>query len=291
MTHPESSTHTGETEAIRPKLLDLFCCEGGASEGYRRAGFDVYGIDIFKHENEKGQRIGFSRDRYPFPAHQGWVEPLLEVLVHGGFGVLPFADKDGTVTVVGLDDFSAIHASPPCQHASAGTRTMRARGTSDHPALIEPTRELLEQTDLPWVIENVSGAALRDPILLCGSMFGLATEDEDGFPLRLERHRLFESNVQISAPAECYHDPDVWAGGVYGGARGRKPEWTAEEHRHSARYDRHGGYVPAAIEVQQRLLGIDWMTKGGMTQSLPPVYTEHLGRQLLAHINHQEVAA
>lgn len=272
----------------RPKLLDLFCCEGGASEGYRRAGFDVYGIDIFKHTNSKGQRVGFSRDRYPFSAHQGWVEPLLGVLVSGGS--VTFASKDGSRTTLRLTDLSAIHASPPCQHASAGTRALRSRGESDHPALIEPTRELLEQTGLPWVIENVSGAALRDPIMLCGSQFGLTANDEDGFPLRLERHRLFESNIELTSPGPCNHDETVWAGGVYGGARGRKPGWTAAEHRHSARYDRHGGYVPSSIKVQQELLGIDWMTKGGMAQSLPPAYTQHIGMALMAELG-IEVAA
>lgn len=265
----------------RPKLLDLFCCEGGASEGYRRAGFDVYGVDLFKHTNDRGKRVGFSRSRYPFPATYGEALRTLRTLLYGD--PVHFADKSGDVIAMRIEDCSAIHASPPCQHASAGTRSMRSRGESDHPALIEPTRELLERTSLPWVIENVSGAALVDPIMLCGSQFDLTAKDEDGFPLRLERHRLFESNVELSPPCPCAHDESVWAGGVYGGARGRKPGWTAAEHRHSARYDRHGGYVPASIKVQQELLGIDWMTKGGMAQSLPPAYTEHVGMQLMAH--------
>jgi DNA (cytosine-5)-methyltransferase 1 len=267
-----------------PKLLDLFCCEGGASEGYRRAGFDVYGVDLFKHLNAKGKRVGFSRARYPFPAHQGDALNALETLQRPG----RWLQFDGGL-MLGLHDFDAIHASPPCQHASAGTRAMRSRGESDHPALIEPTRELLEQTGLPWVIENVSGAALRNPITICGSHFDLTAEDEDGFPLRLERHRLFESNVPLVSPGECRHDESVWAGGVYGGGRGRKPGQTAAEHRHAARYDRHGGYVPKSKAVQQSLLGIDWMTKGGMAQSLPPAYTQHIGSLLLEQIG--QVAA
>lgn len=268
---------------MKPRLLDLFCCEGGASEGYRRAGFDVYGIDLFKHTNSKGKRVGFSQSRYPFPSFQVDAISALEVALEHERPLLFGREW------LGLSDFAAIHASPPCQHASAGTRAMRSRGESDHPALIEPTRELLEQTGLPWVIENVSGAALRDPIMLCGSQFGLTAKDEDGFPLRLERHRLFESNVDLAAPGPCAHDESVWAGGVYGGARGRKPEWTAAEHRHSARYDRHGGYVPSSLKVQQELLGIDWMTKGGMAQSLPPIYCQFVGMQLMTQIG--EVAA
>lgn len=285
---------------MRPKLLDLFCCEGGASEGYRRAGFDVYGIDLFKHLDSKGRRVGFSQDRYPFMSRQLDALEAVRLLLAGrplrftNVGHVPgrpmeALDAAAFWSGLRLEDFAAIHASPPCQHASAGTRAMRSQGKSEHPALIEPTRDLLEQTSLPWVIENVSGAALRDPIMLCGSQFGLTTEDEDGFPLRLERHRLFESNVPLAAPGPCAHDESVWAGGVYGGSRGRKPGQNAEEHRHSSRYDRHGGYVPKSIEVQQHLLGIDWMTKGGMAQSLPPAYTEWIGSQLAAHV--ERVAA
>jgi tRNA/tmRNA/rRNA uracil-C5-methylase (TrmA/RlmC/RlmD family) len=29
----------------KPRLLDLFCCAGGAGFGYSRAGFEVVGVD------------------------------------------------------------------------------------------------------------------------------------------------------------------------------------------------------------------------------------------------------
>ena len=32
-----------------PRLLDLFCCAGGAGMGYHRAGFDVTGVDVVTH--------------------------------------------------------------------------------------------------------------------------------------------------------------------------------------------------------------------------------------------------
>jgi DNA (cytosine-5)-methyltransferase 1 len=217
---------------------------------------------------------GFSRKRYPYPAV--------------GVEVVSFMSQfvDGTVcrwddgSLLAIDDFAAIHASPPCQHASAGTRAMRAHGDNRHKALIEPTRELLQQTGLPYVIENVKGAALLDPVTLCGRMFGLGALDTDGIWLVLDRHRMFESSVPLTVPEHPEHG-DEWVGGSYGGARRDKYE---------AKYIRKGGYVPSK-SVQQALLGIDWMTERGMYQALPPVYTQHIGQQLLAHIAAQEVAA
>ncbi len=241
----------------RPKLLDLFCCEGGASEGYHRAGFDVYGVDLFDQ---------FSQKRYPFPSIKFDAVFTMQTLLADGPSHVRFDNGD----YLGLSDFAAIAASPPCQHASAGTR---AQDRSKYPRLIGPTRELLIQTGLPYVIENVKGADLRDPILLCGTTFGLRATDDDGSKLEMWRHRLFESSVPLTGNGRCLHGlySDQVAGS-YGGARRDKDE---------ARNIRHGGYVPSK-RVQQELLGIDWMTERGMHQSVPPAYTEHIGRQLLA---------
>lgn len=263
----------------RRKMLDGYCCEGGCWKGYTDAGWDVYGIDLFDE---------FTQARYPGASYKGDFILAMVLLLAGQ--KLPFTHKDGTVEWLGLDDFDAIHTSPPCQHATAGTRSIRKEGAKEYPKLVEPTRWLLEQTGLPWIIENVKGAALRHPVMLCGSMFGLTTNDEDGEPLRLERHRLFETNWPLAAPTACYHDPNVWAAGSYGGSRKakrRKGETLAEvapRDRHEARYVRHGGYVPRSKAVIQRLLDIDWMTLRGMHQSVPPVYAESIGEQLIAHL-------
>lgn len=263
----------------RPKAIDGYCCEGGIWKGLHDAGIDAYGIDTFEE---------FSRNRYPGAVYVGDFFLAMVRLLSGE--ELPFVHRGGRVEWLGLKDFIYVHTSPPCQHASAGTRSLRQDGKA-YPKLVEPTRWLLEQTGLPWVIENVKGAALRNPILLCGSMFGMGAEDEDGLPLRLERHRLFETNWPLMAPGPCDHDPAIWVAGVYGGGRARKPGQTAAEHRHACKHIRKGGYVPRSTKVQQALLGIDWMTKRGMAQAIPPRYGEFIGEQLLAHLRTLGAAA
>jgi DNA (cytosine-5)-methyltransferase 1 len=167
--------------------------------------------------------------------------------------------------------YEAIHASFPCQRWSAnGANTAAGKW----PDLITPGRELLNATGRPWVMENVPKAPLRPDMTLCGSMFGLTAADTDGTVLYLRRHRVFESNVNLRAPRLCFHPPGVQWAGVYGGARKDKAE---------ARNVRHGGYVPPDPQVQSDLLGgVPWMTGKGRRECIPPVYAQHIGRQLLS---------
>lgn len=255
----------------RPRLLDLFCGEGGASVGYHRAGWDVFGVDLGGRKKDGTPTLGPLR-HYPFEYHRG--DALAYLAQHG-------------------HEYDAIHASPPCQGysiATAGNPAARAK----HKRLIAATRELLELAERPYVIENVelAIAQMRRPITLCGRMFGLSADDEDGEPLVLDRHRLFESNVPLTYPSHPSHERDPRSvGGVYGGSRRAKSdgvertlaEWAPLD-RHAAKHVRKGGYVPRSKRVQQALLGIDWMTVKGMQESIPPVYTEHIGLQLIAHL-------
>lgn len=120
----------------RPRLLDLFCGAGGAAEGYHRAGFDVFGVDINYQPN------------YPFDFHQG--------------DAMTFP----------LGGFDAIHASPPCQHYANVTKW---RGNPAlHPDLLVPTVDRLKGSGVPWVVENVPDSPMAPDFILCGSMFGLA---------------------------------------------------------------------------------------------------------------------
>lgn len=226
-----------------PTLLDLFCCAGGAGKGYADAGFTVIGVDIDPQPN------------YPYEFFQA--------------DAIAFADEYGAW-------FDVIHASPPCQTYSR-TKTLH---DNEHPDLVEDTRNVLDEIGRPYVIENVVGAPLIDPIKLTGQHFNMTAPDVDGVPLKLVRARLFESNVPLSVPDTFYPNRDVQTASVYGAGGG----WTP---RHRDNPDRRGGYIPH-IDVIKNLLGIDWMTKHELSQSIPPVFTQHVGAQLLAYLDEQE---
>lgn len=163
-----------------------------------------------------------------------------------------------------ISEFAAIHASPPCQFHSTITS---AEARKRHFNLIPPTRAALKESGLPYVIENVEGAKarLRNPLKLCGSSFGLA----------VRRHRYFETSFRTK-PVACQHG-SVPAIGVYGMS---KEKLT---------YVRANGYArnrKAANEEEASaaLGGVDWMSWAGMTQCVPPAYTEHIGAQLLSEV-------
>lgn len=210
----------------RPLLLDLFSGAGGAAVGYHRAGFDVIGVDINPQPN------------YPFTfVREDAVRYLSE---HGG-------------------ECDAIHASPPCQ-AHSSLRSMNPDKT--YACFIEPIRNLLIKINKPYIIENVRGAPLIFPVMLCGSSFGL----------KVRRHRMFESNIKLTA-LPCDHATQGQPIDV-SGTGGR---------RLGARLDGKGGNSnkPLNLEEARAAMGIDWMTRKELSQAIPPAYTEHLGKQLI----------
>lgn len=227
------------------RVLDLFCGEGGASLGYSRAGMTVFGVDT-DHKRLK---------RYPFENEQA--------------DALEFLAKYG-------GDFDFIHASPPCTGYSIATSALPDR-LERYDRLIPAVRDLLDATGKPYVIENVYNARkeMLSPSLLCGRMFDLSAVDTDGTKLVMDRHRMFETNWGLIAPTHEKHDTSLQVAGSYGGARRDKVE---------ARKIRKGGYVPS-IPVQQELLGITHMSEKGMWLSIPPVYSEYIGRQFLGENN------
>lgn len=233
------------------RALDLFCCAGGATKGLQRAGFHVTGVDIKPQPHYCGNAF-YCADALTFPL--------------GGF------------------DF--IWASPPCQGYSAMRHAPGAIGAAK---LIEQVRVRLQDShqtnrNVVWVIENVEQAKshMLRPVLLCGSMFGLASQG-----CQLQRHRLFESNMGYFqypyVKLECSHDerPVI---GVYGGHARKR---AASAGGRGTRDVWEGGHKAAASEA----LGIDWMTLGEMSEAIPPAYAEFIGREAIKHIEEHRVAA
>lgn len=213
----------------RPRLLDLYCCQGGAGMGYHRAGFDVVGVDIDP------------QPRYPFEFVQG--------------DAIEYLKRNGSY-------YDAVHASPPCQ---AHTNAQKIMG-NEHPELIEPTRNVLLELGIPYVIENVPGAPVLDPVELCGAMFGLGTY----------RHRLFETNFQVRVPAHPEHLSRTTK-------MGRKP--VDGEMMHIV-----GNF--SGVEKAKQAMGIDWMNRDGLRESIPPAYAEYIGKQLMDEVlSRRDIAA
>ncbi len=224
--------------ARKPRLLDLFCCAGGAGIGYSRAGFDVVGIDIKPQPN------------YP----------------------LPFIQTDALkLDPKFLATFDAIHASPPCQ--SYSDLAKRNANADEWPRLIEPVREMLKKTGLLYIIENVDNAPLINAVTLCGTMFP---------GLRVLRHRLFEANFKIIPPPHKKH-PKVHTFDK------RKAHFGKTDDMRDFVQVTGGGNC--SIAAARDAMGINWMTKGEINESIPPAYTEFVGKQLLAHMATAEQSA
>lgn len=227
---------------MKPRLLDLFCGAGGCSEGYHRAGFEVVGVDIEPQPN------------YPFPFYRHDALKVLENLARDGHALGRY--------------FDGIHASPPCQHASALSWHSQNRHI-EYPRLIEPTRDLLQAIGLPYVIKNVVGAAMVEPVTICGASMALD----------LKRHRLFECSFDVMVPpCACGSRPKQFE--VF--HHGRQIKTAA-----IPVYGTGGG---KAAEHWGAAMDIDWMTRPEMAQAIPPAYTEHIGHYLMAEVRARQAA-
>lgn len=206
------------------RMLDAYCGAGGATRGYQLAGLHVTGVDIAPQRNYCGNAFVQA-------------DALDYIAAHG-------------------HEYAFIHASPPCQAYSALTSgTNKGRRYSD---LIAATRDALDATGRPYVIENVAGAPIKRDLMLCGEMFGLA----------VLRHRYFETrHLHVPAPEHPAHRGRVagmrhgaWYSGPYfavygdGGGKGTVAQW-------------------------QDAMGIGWTdVRKEIAEAIPPAYTQHIGR-------------
>lgn len=199
--------------------LDLFCCAGGAGEGYRLAGFSVLGVDIRPQP----------KNPHPFV-----MADALEYLREHGH------------------KYDLIHASPPCQTYTKAGKQWRKEGR-EYPDMIAATREALIANGKPWVIENVPGAPLRNPIMLNGSVFGI----------RVHRPRYFES----SFPLPQLEVPPM------------KPVKMGRPIKEGDIVQPVGHF--SGVRYAAREMGCEWMGQAELAQAIPPVYTRWIAEQFL----------
>jgi DNA (cytosine-5)-methyltransferase 1 len=211
----------------RPIAVDLYCCQGGATRGYQQNGFYVIGVDLDPQPRYCGDEFWQADAIAWLEAHAGFIR----------------------------EQVALVAASPPCQFDSDCQRIMGR----DHPDLIEPTREALEEIGVPYVLENVRGALpkLKDPVELCGTMFNLRTY----------RHRYFETGGwTLAQPAH--------------------PQHTAPQTK-MGRAPQPGEFVQAignfsGVGMVRDDWGVPWMNRDGIRESIPPAYARYVGEQFLA---------
>lgn len=209
------------------RALDLFCKAGGVSAGLAMAGFDVTGVDIVTQPN------------YPYK----------------------FVQADAISYLLRATGFDFVWASPPCQAWSdLGKRNGNAH---EWPQLIEPIRDVLKATGLPYVIENVEGAPLIDPVRLCGTQFK---------SLRVLRHRLFEASFPITDLPHGKH-PKCHTFDKRKAHFGKTCEWKD--------FVQVTGGGNSSVASAANAMGIWWMTKDELNEAIPPAYAFHIAKCFL----------
>lgn len=211
------------TPSIKPRALDLGCGAGGATKGLQRAGFHVTGVDI-----------------NPQPRYCGD----------------DFIQAD--MLDVSLSGFDLIWAGPPCQGYSKAMKHL----AHAQPLLIPALRERLASKPL-YVIENVPGAPLQTPYMLCGLMFGRA----------IYRHRLFETSWPlIETPNHFDHRARASAAG----------------HFEEETFISVAGHC-SPISLAEAVMDIYWMSREELAESIPPYFSEFIGRQAIRLIETEAV--
>lgn len=226
--------YSGGGGEMKPRLLDLFCGAGGSARGWQSVGFHVTGVDIAPQPHYVGD-VFIQRD------------------------ALEYLEQHG-------DEYEAVHASPPCQAHSALRAIWRKKLGDEiwaerHPDLIPRLRAILIALERAYVIENVSGAPLIRPTMLCGTMFGLP----------LFRHRIFETSFFLLSPPHAPH-------------RMLRASKTSRPPKEGEVWPIYGHF--SGIDGAKKAMGIDWMVRDELSQAIPPAYTQFLGKQLMRICRH-----
>jgi hypothetical protein len=268
------------------KVLDLFCGQGGATAGYLQAGFS-YAMGIDSDELQLNRYFG------TWKVLGDWRQNL-EALAW---------------------DADFIHASPPCQrHSKMQPHKMTKARWGDateisveHEDYIGECREALKKIGKPFVIENVVGSPLENPILLCGCMFGLTVNitsrrrtaksyvteskralkacvkykcndpsvgiqsypDDKPFVVRFTRERLFEAYGFELTPKQ--HDIEFHS---------RYPNISIVNGSDTDTFHLLGHHDPTRREKLEALQ-VPWMDLHGVAESIPPAYARYVGTQFL----------
>lgn len=225
-------------------LLDVYSGTGLAAIGYHESGFEVTGVDIQ------------DKPRYPFKHIQA---DALEILKDLAF----------------VRQFDAIHASPPCQAFTPSTAQQRANGKT-YPNLIEVTRDLLNKTGLPWIMENVPNAPVRKDLILRGDMFGL----------NVWKTRIFEFGggfwmMQPSRPTRVGSVKNGDYVSIFG--KGGYRKYTKMEVGWRPKCDQG-----SIIKTWHYAMGIPQefgpFKDVEISEGIPPAYTKYIGQHLIQYI-------
>lgn len=163
----------------------------------------------------------------------------------------------GDALDVSLEGYDLVWASPPCQRYSECVPIDRRE---QHVDLLPVLREhLKKECKSPYIIENVEGAKglLKEPVFLCGTMFGL----------NIWRHRFFElGNTDaffLLPPCNHVGRPVLISGrGIYIDPKTGIRSSEAPKH------------------VKEEAIGIDWMVVSELDEAIPPVYSKFLAEEV-----------
>ncbi|MDA9991638.1 hypothetical protein N9E35_01385 [Candidatus Marinimicrobia bacterium] len=250
------------TKTKKWRLLDLYCCAGGAARGYELGGFDeIVGVDkVWKKE-------------YPYEFIQADIEDFI------------FQQP-----IEWFQSFDLIQASPPCQFHSKTKHLAIAQGNlpsdEDHLPMI---RGFLRSLNVPYVIENVPEAWNKEErkqvTFSCGSHFDLG----------VQRHRYFEASFPIKQ-LKCDHNTPAWPIGPKGkpkpigvyGSKGDKIKGMC----HKSGKMQEGGWTAKTVAEAQQAMGIQHIsTWRNLCQAVPPAYTEHVSKYFFEYMRAKEKLA